>query len=89
MAAGLDAQMARTRHEAGAAYALRQSLVDLAAVAELLASDLSSALTPALTRPYLTNTTLNDASANAPFVSMATSASVLGAVQAPPPGKSR
>ena len=40
MAAVVEAQRARTRREPGASYALRQSLVDLAAVAELVAEDL-------------------------------------------------
>jgi len=40
MGAVLDAQRARTRHELGADSAFRQSLVDLAAIAELVAGDL-------------------------------------------------
>jgi hypothetical protein len=40
MAAVMDAQRALAHREQGAGYALRQSLVDLAAVAELLADDL-------------------------------------------------
>lgn len=40
MAAVADAQAAMARRELGAGYALRQSLVDLAAIAELLAGNL-------------------------------------------------
>ncbi len=40
MGAVIGAQEALARREEGAAYALRQSLVDLAAIAELLADDL-------------------------------------------------
>jgi hypothetical protein len=40
MRAVLDAQRAMTRHEPDAPYALRQSLVDLASVAELVAEAL-------------------------------------------------
>ena len=40
MAAVVDAQQALTHREEGAGYALRQSLIDLAAIAELLADDL-------------------------------------------------
>jgi hypothetical protein len=40
MAAVLGAQKALAHREEGAPYALRQSLVDLAAIAELLADDL-------------------------------------------------
>lgn len=40
MGAVIGAQEALARREEGAPYALRQSLVDLAAVAELLADDL-------------------------------------------------
>jgi hypothetical protein len=42
MAAVLGAEQAVAAKEEGAAYALRQSLVDLAAIAELLAGELPS-----------------------------------------------
>ncbi len=42
MAAVPEAQMARGQQEAGAVYALRSTLIDLAAVSELSAESLTS-----------------------------------------------